>query len=103
MPIRNAWHSLNRDEVNNVPEKAGVYELGNANYSVIYIGRASGGNLRRRLGEHINDQKNACIRASARYFRYETTMADVSRERELIEEYRATHGGRLPPCNSVIP
>jgi len=103
MPITNVWHPLNRIEVNLVPEKAGVYELGDKDKAVVYIGRAGGGNLRQRIGQHINDPANACIRSRAVYFRYEVTTADVSRERELIEEYKRTHLGQLPPCNKATP
>lgn len=50
MSIRNAWHRLDDFRaIRRVPNKAGVYELGNKNKTIFYIGRAEGGNLQDRI------------------------------------------------------
>lgn len=104
MPIRNAWHRLNEPRaIRRVPEKAGVYELGNKYHTVIYIGRAGGGRLRDRIYEHVDDGANRHIRDNAVYFRFTTTRAFINEERELFEEYKKTHQGKIPPCNTQDP
>ncbi len=98
MPISNAWHSLSTESA---PKAAGVYELGNSNSAVIYIGRA--GDLSERIAAHASAPSNTCIGRNATKFRYEQTIANVSRERELFEEYKKSHGGSIPQCNTQDP
>ena len=78
----------------------GVYELGNSNSAVVYIGR---GHLRDRIAAHAAAASNTCIGRNARKFRYERTAAHVTRERELFVEFKRTHGGRIPACNTQDP
>lgn len=105
MSIQKRWSRLTSENVAEVPEVSGVYELGNRLRNVIYIGRAGGGNtLRGRLRQHCSpSEPKWCIRTKAYYFRYEETRAHISRERELLDEYRSSHGGRLPECNQLMP
>lgn len=98
MPITNAWHALATE---NAPQAAGVYELGNSNNAVIYIGRA--GDLSERITAHRDAPSNTCIGRNATKFRYEQTLANVTRERELFEEYKKSHGGAIPQCNTQDP
>lgn len=104
MPIKNKWHRLNDPKaVQRVPDKAGVYELGNENKTVIYIGQASGGRLRERIGDHVNESVNECIKMYAVFFRYRTTRAYIEAERELFREYKERHSGKIPSCNTQDP
>ena len=98
MPIGNAWHSLANEDA---PEASGVYELGNSNGTVVYIG--SSGNLRERINQHANADGRSCIGKNASRFRYERTSSYISRERELFTEYKDSHGGEIPPCNENDP
>ena len=98
MPIANAWHSLSNEDA---PEAPGVYELGNANGTVVYIG--SSGDLRQRIKQHANADGRSCIGRNATRFRYERTSSYISRERELFREYKDSHGGNIPPCNDNDP
>lgn len=98
MPITNVWHSLATESA---PEAAGVYELGTALRRVVYIGRA--GNLKDRIADHAAAHGNSCIGRLATKFRYERTLATISRERELFEEYKRTHRGEIPDCNTQDP
>ena len=98
MPINNQWHSLRNEDA---PEAAGVYELGNSNGAVVYIGRS--GNLRQRLNQHANADGRSCLGKNASRFRYDSTSSYISRERELFTEYKDSHGGDIPPCNENDP
>jgi excinuclease UvrABC nuclease subunit len=83
--------------VSSVPESEGVYELFDSGKSLIYIGRSD--SLRRRLTEHLNTSDN-CIKSAA-YFSYEVTSSSISREQELLAEYKRIHG-RYPRCNEKL-
>jgi len=100
--IRNLWHRLdNPKAINRVPEKAGVYELGNRNQTIIYIGES--GNLRDRINYHVDDPKNECIRKNAVYFHYMRKKAHIAGQRKLFKEYKAIHHGKIPLCNTHDP
>lgn len=99
MPINDGWKLLSPVEVNMVPDRAGVYELADGDWKVIYIGMAGAGSLMKRVSRHINDPQNPCIRARVEYFRYEVNPNPTIRAEELLREYRRNHGGRNPPCN----
>jgi len=104
MAITNPWHWLYSSEtIKRIPQKAGVYELGNKYKTVIYIGKASGGRLRERVSEHIGDKVNQCIRKNAEWFRYAATKAFTTEERSLFKEYKKSHHGKIPPCNIQDP
>ena len=81
------------------PDSHGVYELWE-NSAVIYIGRAAGQGvtIRSRLNDHARGDDGPCTKVYTHYKR-EVTEAAVSREKQLLEEYQQTHGGRLPRCN----
>ena len=98
MSITNAWHSLSNESA---PAAAGVYELGNSNNGVIYIGRA--GDLSQRIAEHRSALSTSCIGRNATKFRYEQTLANIGRERELFEEFKKSHVGKIPQCNTQDP
>ena len=99
MPIVKSWMPLSRVEVNKVPERGGVYELGDARKEVIFVGKAGAGQLRKQLASHIVDRKNSVIKARAKYFRYEAGANVDSAHKTLLEGYKKTHGGRLPEAN----
>lgn len=84
------------------PAQAGIYVLYERGI-IIYVGRAQGGNstIRNRLQSHRAGREGPCTRNFTHY-RYETTRADVTRERELLRAYRQRHN-RLPRCNDRMP
>jgi len=86
----------------NAPERAGVYQLYQGS-ECIYIGRAGGGNstIRTRLRAHKNGNEGPCTKGFTRY-RYDTTVADVTVERRLLQNYKQKNG-RLPKCNERLP
>ncbi len=77
----------------------GVYELGNHDNVVVYIGR---GNLKERVAAHAG-ATGTCTGRNATRFRYEQTAAHISRERALFVEFKSTHGGLVPACNTQDP
>jgi hypothetical protein len=92
MPIKTGWRSLKSETA---PEAPGVYELGDFNGSVVYVG--SSGNLKRSIARKASGQE-PCIGDEAIWFRYEQTAAFLARLDELLREYGQARG-ELPPHN----
>ena len=86
-----------------IPERAGVYKLFHKS-ELIYIGRSSGGSstIKTRINAHYNGKSGPCVQKMTAY-KYDTTVADVTTERELLQNYKNAHGGKLPPCNDKMP
>lgn len=83
------WHKF-PEEINTAPNAEGVYMLGDAYQTPVYVGRS--GNLYERLSEHP-DPSNYCLqRKYIKYFAFEEIYNSEEREQELIEEYN-------PECN----
>jgi len=84
------------------PEQAGVYAL-YENNTLIYIGCAIDGDttILDRLRAHKAGDKGPCTKWFT-HFRCEITDAEVSRQRELLEEFNKRYGG-LPRCNREMP
>lgn len=90
------WEALTEASVARLGGQLGVYEIGSANGGILYIGFAGGRSrfgLRGELGRELKVR-----RAGAALFRVETTMAYLTRWRELLMVHRADHGG-LPAGN----
>jgi len=103
MAIRKRWSKFIPEKVlENAPDKAGVYELGNRLRNVIYIG--SSANVRARLYEDYlqgRTKQARLIRKKARYFRAEATGGEArakQRERALLNAFEKEKG-RLPELN----
>ncbi len=76
----------------------GVFQLADADNTVIYMGYAGGNSLQGLRGEVTQacaDHPDAC------YFRHEITTSYLSRFRELMMVYMHDHG-RLPAGNPKI-
>lgn len=102
MPISGSLRQASPQNLARVPLRAGIYALYQGG-TLIYIGRAQGGGstIRSRLQSHKAGRDGPCTRQFTHY-KYETTRADVTRERELLREYRQRHN-RLPRCNDRMP
>ena len=94
------WWSFTDGMVESDKEASGVYQFGDANETVVYVG--SSDNLKRRLKEHLGESTTSCIKKNAKKYRLEYTTAYVTRERELYDEHVRVHG-KPPMCNSVRP
>ena len=92
--IAKPWEALTPDAARRVGGYLGVYELADGSGTVVRIGYA-GGASRFGLGGVLGDH---AARGDGALFRYEITMAYVSRYRELLMVHLADHG-RLPVAN----
>lgn len=90
------------DNVDKAPDEAGVYALYKEN-ELIYYGRAQGNSvtIRTRLQAHLRGDDGSCTR-NATHYRREVCSNPVSREKELLEEYKKSNSGKLPKCNERI-
>jgi len=88
------WYKMNKQDINKIPEKSGVYQL-NSNSATLYIGQSN--NLRQRLDQHLNSS-NSCI-MMATQFCYQETDDPEELEGKILKSYGDNHNGDLPPCN----
>ena len=88
------WYPMNKDAINKIPEKPGVYQL-NSNSETLYHGQSN--DLRRRLLEHLNSL-DSCIQ-KATNFCYQESDDPEGLESRILKNFRDNHGGNLPPCN----
>jgi hypothetical protein len=82
-----------------LPGHMGVFELGDADGAVIYVGYAGG---RSRFGLRGEIEAAAARVAECAGYRFEVTTAYLTRYRELLMAHQSRHG-RLPRCNSPVP
>ena len=101
MPINSDKYPATDDNINKSPESAGVYALYEGEL-LIYYGRAQGGSvtIRSRLQSHKRGDEGRCTQAMTHYAR-EVCSNPVTREVELLNEYKAIYG-RLPRCNERV-
>ena len=92
------WRRLNPDIVADLPEAAGVFEVGNLVRTVVYIGAADG-NLRARLAVLAIEQAKLPACAGGHYFRYELTPREQETLATRLTAYREEHAGELPAGN----
>ncbi len=78
----------------------GVYELANAERSVIYIGQ-SATDVPNRIRQHL--ARGGCVAQNVCFWRYAYTAVPQAEEARLLEEYRAANSGALPTCNRATP
>lgn len=93
------WWSFTENFVRSDRDEPGVYELGDVNRSMVYIGSTI--HIRTRLGQHLAGG-DPCIDLNARYYRIDYRHDYVAHERERLLDFQRTHG-RLPHCNDRIP
>ena len=93
------WVEFHLKDVENIPDAHGIYEFGDAHRDTIYIGAADREGLRTYLLRHRTERPDPCIASSAYYFRYEETEQAVAWCDRILEAFRASHNGRVPPCN----
>lgn len=101
MPISGDKYPFTQENVDLAPTDQGVYALYD-NDITIYIGRASETNtIRSRLQAHKRGDEGSCTQ-SATHYRREVNRYPVTREQELLKEYKQTYG-KLPRCNEIMP
>ncbi len=100
MPIAAQWWTFSEGIVNYERDEPGVYELGNTNEAVVYIG--SSNEVRRRLKEHLGESAGSCVKKNTAKYRVEYTRDYKNRERQLYDEHVRIHG-KPPLCNDARP
>lgn len=101
MPLTTQWwRPLAEEIVQHEQDAPGVYELGDGNGAVVYVGSSNA--IRRRLREHLGESGTSCIKRSAAKYRLEYTPNYAAQERQLYDEHVRRHG-RPPQCNEVRP
>ena len=79
-------------------DEFGVYELGDDAKSTVYYGS---GKLKTRLMDHLH-KKECPLAKQYRHEYFGSEQASRAREEQLLGEYKATHGGKLPTYNERI-
>jgi hypothetical protein len=102
MPLTKPWIRSSPAAARDLPGCLGVYELGDSEGRVIYVGYAGGRSLfglRGAIAGHFGpDEPNPVIRECATAYRYEVNQMYLTRWKELLMRYQAAHG-RLPEGN----
>lgn len=97
MPISVKWSTFNKDNISEEPNNYGIYEIGDSNGNIMYIGQ---GQIGDRLDSHFVNGSHP-VGHSAKYRTERTGGKQRAEERERAElsAYARTHGGALPPYN----
>ena len=98
MAINAHWWKFSHRMIEFERDAPGVYELGDKDHAVIYIGSSS--HLRQRLLEHFNDPDHSCLKQDAVHFRVEYCVDCAKREREVYQQHLAAFG-QPPRFNSA--
>ena len=99
MPISKKWSAFTKDNVSFTQDGYGVYELGDTNGEVHYIGQ---GRINPRLNSHFVSGSHPI--PGTKSFRHEYTGSQEraeQRERALLQGYEGQHG-KLPKYNHKI-
>lgn len=96
MPLQKRWSSFTKENVMREDDYYGVYELGNSNGDILYIGQVR---IRTRLMAHLPNRSDPIVGVS--FYRVEYTGSKVKAEQreraELGLYYKRT--GRYPKFN----
>lgn len=101
MPIGKPWQEIHGADPREIPGTVGVYELGDEDGKVIYIGYAGGRSLtglRGTILSHAEGGETSMSRALR--FRYEVTTNYLIRRLELLARYTEDHG-EIPSANAA--
>lgn len=100
MPISAKWSIFNKDNIFEEPNYYGIYEIGDSNGNIMYIGQ---GQIKDRLNSHFLNGSHP-IGRSAKYRVEMTGSKQRAEERERAEllAYTRTHDGDLPPYNQRL-
>lgn len=104
MPLSKAWQTFDPAARKEIPPVTGVYELGDEEGNVLYIGYAGGREpfgIRGRIERAFSGaEPNPVVRERARRFRYEVNAQYLTRHIELLTRHRDEHS-RLPEGNDA--
>ncbi|MEO0225345.1 MAG: GIY-YIG nuclease family protein [candidate division WOR-3 bacterium] len=95
MTIEGPWRRLIPEQIKNVPDYPGVYELADILQEMIYIGSAS--SLVQAI-EQVYERRDPDLKTAA-FFRFQLTQDYEKEHKRLLEEFRVQFN-RLPVCNA---
>ncbi len=102
MPLRKPWETYDPSDWKELSGSYGVYELADAQGTVIFIGYAGSRarfGLRGKLMDHFSEHElNPVIRERVAKFRYEVNSMYLSRWIDLLGRFREDHD-TLPEGN----
>jgi hypothetical protein len=93
------WQPLTAEQATRLPGQLGVYQVADADGTVLYIGQAG---ARSPFGLRSELQREAADRSPGHQFRVEVNQQYRSRWFELLMVYQADHGA-LPVDNAKNP
>ena len=93
------WWFYNTPMVKLDKDEPGVYEFGNTEQEVVYVGSSSA--VRTRLLQHLGSN-DRCIIQQAQYYRIDYRGDYQQHERERYDVF-VLHRGRPPWCNDRRP
>lgn len=96
------WLPYTRDEIEDLPNDTGIYELADAHMETLYIGSTGLQGLKDQLLHLRVDRPDEGIASAAVYFRYEVVEQNDAWQMRLIEAFQAAHQGRMPVCNHHV-
>jgi hypothetical protein len=103
------WITLTSQSTGAVPAQLGVFELGDADQNIVYVGYAGGRELfglrsalDAALAGTLDDLVDVADLPELCHFRYEVTHAYLTRWEELLMVHRTLHG-TLPVGNADHP
>ena len=99
MPVNGNKLALTRKNIENAPDEPGVYALYVGGH-MIYYGSAEN-SIQSSLLAHMSGGEGDCT-AVANVYSCELALNPVSRQKELLKEYKRAYGV-LPHCNSKLP
>jgi hypothetical protein len=104
MPLNKPWITYRPGNDRAIPGNLGVYEIGDAEGNVLYIGYAGGRTrfgLRERIPAHFSpEEANPALRDRARAYRFEVNQMYITRWTDLLTRYLNAHG-RVPEGNEA--
>ena len=93
------WRPLTAEEATRLPGQLGVYQVADANGTIVFIGQAG---ARSAFGLRSELQREFSERGDGYQFRVEVNMQYRTRWFELLMVHKADHGG-LPADNAKNP
>lgn len=90
MPVSKRWIEFNEENINELPNAYGVFQLADSKKEVIYIGE---GKLKHNILTRLLDKSEAS--AEITYFRYrenDSKRSSKQRQNILLKEYKEKHG-----------
>jgi hypothetical protein len=101
MALNKPWIEATEEQLRRLPGALGVYEIGDAAGTVLYIGFAGGRSrfgLRGEIAAKLAPESPNPVTAGGRFFRYEVNQMYLTRYVELLERHLGATGD-LPPGN----